>query len=77
MKKLYSKILLLAITGFFIPVSNLLAEDPPSPPKGSGGFDDGTVVGGPIDDYIPLLFFVAIMLGVWLISKHKLQQPSN
>jgi len=40
-------------------------------PRGSGGFDDKYVVGESIDDYIPFLFFMAIMLGVWIINKKK------
>lgn len=41
----------------------------PPMPRGSGGFDDGSVVGGPIDNYIPILFFVALLLGAWTLNR--------
>ena len=40
-------------------------------PMGAGGFDDGTVVGGSVDDFIPLLIVVAISFGVWTLNKRK------
>ena len=44
-------------------------SDNPPAPRGSGGFDNGGVVGSPIDDYLPLLFFAALMLGVWALNR--------
>jgi len=45
----------------------------PTPPRGSGGFDGGVVVGGelPIDEYIPLLFVLALVFGAIMIMKIK------
>lgn len=40
-------------------------------PKGAGGFDTGSVVGGPIDNYLPLLFFMALVFGIWMINSSK------
>ena len=45
--------------------------------RGSGGFDDGVVVGGPIDNHLILLFFVAMVLGAWYIYKVKQQRVSE
>ena len=55
-------------------VLSLFANKKPPIPRGNGGFDDGTVVGGPIDDYIPLLIIGAVLLGVWAINKIKITQ---
>lgn len=55
-------------------VLSMFAKNQPPPPKGGSGFDDAWVVGGAIDDYIPLLFAGAILLGVWVINKYKMQE---
>jgi len=48
-----------------------------SQPRGNSGFDDSVVVGGPIDDYLILLFFAAMALGAWYIYKVKQQRVSE
>ena len=65
----YKKILsttFISLTG----VVQLVAEIKPPMPM-EGGFDEGTVVGGPIDNYLPLLFFMAMVLGIWVINRSK------
>ena len=52
-------------------VQNLIAKNEPPTPRGSGGFDDEWVVDGPIDNYILLLFFAALIFGAWAINKYK------
>ena len=47
----------------------LFAKNQPPAPKGAGGFDEDWVVGGPIDDYLPLLFFVALAFGATMIAR--------
>lgn len=49
----------------------LIANNNPPTPRGSGGFDDGVVVGGPIDYYLPLLFCVALIFGAFALNKLK------
>ena len=49
----------------------LIAKSNPTPPRGSGGFDDGTVVGGAIDSYLILMFFIALLFGTWTMNKIK------
>lgn len=52
----------------------LFAKDTPKTiptPRGSGGFDDGTVVGGTIDNFIPLLFLGSIVLGAYILNKRQ------
>ena len=46
----------------------LLAKTNPTPPSGGSGFDDGTVVGGAIDNYFFLMFFIALIFGTWTIN---------
>jgi len=55
-------------------ISSLFANKKPPMPKESRGFDDSYPVGGPIDNYIPLLFVGAILLGMWAIKKYKMQK---
>jgi hypothetical protein len=75
MKKLYSKIVQLLFFGVFMPISSLFAGDPPPPTRDNNqGFDGDVVVGGAIDNFIPLLFLVAMILGIWIINKYKPQQ---
>lgn len=55
-----------------ISVVELLAKGKGFPePRGAGGFDEGSVVGGPIDDFIPLLIVAAITFGVWALNRRK------
>lgn len=70
--------MLTIIFSFIISIQDLFSENHPPAPKGSGGFGDGVVVGGtaPIDDFIPLLFFAAILLGVWIINKKQIHYTS-
>ena len=70
MKKIKYTLLVL----FFYMASSLqelYAENEPPPPK--GGFDDCCVVGDvPIDSHVLILFFAAMLLGVWFVNKmHK------
>ena len=74
--KLKFSILAIAFSSIFS-IQDLLAENDPPIPMGSGGFDDTTVVGGAIDDYLPLLFLVAMLLGVWFINKINRQAYSD
>ena len=54
-----------------------LASSRPPAPRGSGGFQDGGVVGspGPIDDFVPIALAMALLYGVWL--KYKQYNPHN
>ena len=74
MKYINYKSLLSTVFISLINTVQLIASRRPPAPKGSGGFDTGDngdgYVGGPIDDYLPLLFFMAILLGVWVINKY-------
>ena len=49
-------------------IGNVIAKDVPAP-MGGDGFDNGGVVGGPIDDYVPLFMIIALLLGAWRIYK--------
>ena len=51
--------------------------DNPPPPQGSDGFDDAWTVGGPIDNHLILLFFVAIIFGAIMISRMKLKASTT
>lgn len=62
---------LLAILVFMFQTVEILAKNQPPAPKGSGGFGDDVVVGGPIDDYLPMLFFVALAFGAWALNRSK------
>ena len=69
-KKRASQLFLLA---FVFSNSIIEAETFPPTPKGSGGFDNGGVVGGPIDDYVPLVMLIAIAYVIW--SQYKKKNP--
>jgi len=58
-------------------ISSFYGFSQPPKTRGSGGFDDSVVVGGPIDDYLILLFFAAMALGAWYIYKVKQQRVSE
>jgi hypothetical protein len=55
----------------------VFAEKIPPTPKGNVGFDDPWVVGGPIDDYLPILFITAVIFGSIMITKYKSRNISN
>ena len=57
---------IIATTATFLIVMSSVTAGPPKP-------DDPTtpVGGGPIDDYLPLLFIAALLLGVWALNKYK------
>ena len=64
--------ILTLVVSLLFSVQDLFADNQhPPAPRGNEGFDTGVVVGGPIDDYLPLLFFVAILLGTWAINRYK------
>lgn len=69
MKKNKFKRILAVVLLFVFQFSELMAKNQPPAPRGSGGFDTGDVVGGPIDNYLPLLFFMALVLGTWMLNK--------
>lgn len=73
MKNNKIKTTLLAVLLFMFQAVQVLAErrDLPAPPKGAGGFDNGVVVGGPIDDYLPLLFLIGAIVGIWVLQNKK------
>jgi hypothetical protein len=72
MKNLNPKYSILTlIFGMLLSVQNLFANKELPAPKGSEGFDNKWTVGGPIDDYLPLLFIAALLLGVWALNKYK------
>ena len=69
MKKINLKSILVVVLLTVFQFSELMAKNQPPAPKGSGGFGDDVVVGGPIDNYLPLLFFMALILGTWMLHK--------
>ena len=69
-KNKFKKILVVVLLAVF-QFTELMARSHPPTPKGSGGFGDDVVVGGPIDNYLPLLFFVALVFGIWILGKNK------
>ena len=72
MKIFYYKNILATVFISLMSVVQLLADNNHPPiPKGGDGFDDGYVVDGPIDNYLPLLFIAAMALGVIMITKIK------
>ena len=75
MKMLNYKSILATVFLSLIGAAQLFAKIKPPAPRGSGGFDTGDngdgYVGGPIDDYLPLLFFMAMALGIWVINRSK------
>ena len=50
-------------------VQELIAASQPPIPKGSGGFDNGGVVGGSIDGFIPYIIVVGLAFGIWGLQK--------
>lgn len=71
MKNNKIKIILLVVLLFLFQTVQVLAERNLPEPTGAGGFQDGVVVGGPIDGYLPMLFFAALIFGAWTITKRK------
>ena len=72
MKYINYKSILATVFIFLIDAVELFAKNMPPAPKGGEGTDSGGVVGDvPIDDYLPLLFIMAILLGVWVINKYN------
>ena len=69
MKEVNLKKVLVAVLLAVFQFSELMAKNQPPAPRGSGGFDGVVVVGGPIDNYLPLLFFMALILGTWMMDK--------
>ena len=68
LKKIYSTILLLTWSVF------LIGRDLPPPTRDAGQPCmpmDANCDGVPIDDYLPLFFFIGMILGVWLINIHN------
>ena len=63
MKLINYKSVLVTLFISLINIAQLIAKNLPPAPKGGGGFDDDWVVGGPIDNYLPLLFFMALVSG--------------
>ena len=68
MKKTNFKKTLVAIVLTVFQFTELMANKN-NPPTPRGGFDDSVVVGGAIDNYLPLLFFMALILATWVLNK--------
>lgn len=68
MKKINLKSILVVVLLTVFQFSELVARNQPPAPRGSGGFGDDVVVGGPIDNYLPLLFFIALILGMCMLN---------
>ena len=51
------------------------------PPPRAGNANDPCMIPGacsvPIDDYLPLLFFVALLFGVWGINKFRYKSVTD
>jgi len=69
MKKNIPKYFLSISFIILLSIQNAYASKGFPPPKGSGGFDDDYVVGGPIDDILPYLMAVAIIYGLFSVIK--------
>jgi len=72
MKKI--NIIFLVLTLVFnsiLNVQTLIARNRPPAPRGSGGFGDGTVVGGALDNYLIVLLVIALIFGSIIINKHS------
>ena len=55
-------------------VVDIMAKGTPNnipTPKGAGGFDNGGVVGGSVDAFVPLLIVVAITFGIWTLNRRR------
>ena len=74
MKSINYKVILSTAFIFLINTVYIFAKHIPPAPKGGKGFDDDWVVGGPIDDYILLLFVMALVFGAIMITKIKSKQ---
>ena len=70
--KLTLKRTIILMLSMFFSVQDIFAKKGngmPTPPRGGGGFDDGGVVDGPIDNFIPVLFILAMVFGAIMITK--------
>ena len=72
----YLNVKYIVLTSLFSTVFNVISlyarKHPPNPY--TGGLDDNVRVGeGAIDNFVPLLFFGAMLLGIWAINKYKFQ----
>ena len=74
MKLINYKSILATVIIFLINTVDLIAKNIPPAPKGSGGFDDDWVVGGSIDTFSPVVFFIALIFGAIMITKIKSKQ---
>ena len=54
-------------------VQTLIASNMPPAPR-DGGFDNGGTVGSPIDNYLIILFIVALTFGSLMINKHRINK---
>lgn len=61
--------LLIFAFAIFLNIQESIAEIIPPTPKGAGGFDDGVVVGGSIDNFIPFVVVIGIIVGTWAMQK--------
>ena len=68
MKKINYKKIFATLSFLFIQVSFLMASPKPMK-RGSGGFVDDNQVGTAIDNYLIILFVVAMLVGVYFINK--------
>ena len=69
MKKNIPKYFLSLVFTALIGAQDIYASKRPPTPKGSGGFDNGGVVGSPIDDLLPYLMAIAILYGLFSVVK--------
>lgn len=69
MKNINLKTLLITLVIYIVNTTQVLASKKPPMPRGSGGFDGGNVVGGPIDNYIIYAVILSVLFGVWLLNK--------
>ena len=65
-KRIFTRLLLLV---FLLNDTVIVAKNKLPTPTGAGGFDDSVVVGGPINELLPVLAIVAITYGLW--SQYK------
>ncbi len=72
----YSNLKAFVLTTLFstLNIISLYAKKrPPAPFGNDTGFSDVNAVGTPIDSAIPLLFFGALLFGIWATKKYKSQ----
>ena len=77
MKKINLKYTILTfVFSVLLSAQSLFAKNELPAPKGSGGFDDGVVVGGAIDNLLPYLMAIAIVYGFYIVVK-KINQNDD